>query len=59
MAAKWEVYETAAGWRWKLKAANGEVVATGEPYSSKAAAINAKDAVERAVREAEVVETEK
>ena len=40
MAGKFEVYTDKAGkFRFRLKAANGQVVATGEDYETKAAAI--------------------
>lgn len=40
MAGKFEIYEDKAG--------NGEVVAVGEAYETKAAAIKGTDAVQRA-----------
>ena len=58
MAAKWEVWEAKDGWRWRLKAGNGEVVANGEAYSSRDAAVRAQDAVVRAATEAEVVDAD-
>lgn len=33
---KFEVYPARDGWRWRLKAANGRVVASGEGHSRKA-----------------------
>lgn len=36
-----EVYQGGDGWRWRLKGANGEVVAHGEAYSTKAHALRA------------------
>lgn len=33
---KFEVYAAADGWRWRLKAANGRIVATGEAHPRKA-----------------------
>lgn len=57
--AKFEVYPSGSGYRWRLKAANGEPIASGEEYTTKQAAVNALDAVKRAVDSAEVVETEK
>lgn len=49
MAGKFEVYEDKAGkFRFRLKAANGQVVATGEDYETKAAAIKGTEAVQRA-----------
>lgn len=57
MAAKFEVYADKAGkFRFRLKAGNGEVVATGEAYESKAAAKKGCDAVKRAAASAEVVD---
>ncbi len=57
--AKFEVYESANGYRWRLKAGNGEVVATGEEYASKDGAVRGCEAVARAASEAEIVEVEK
>jgi uncharacterized protein len=47
MAAKFELYKDAKGeYRWRLKSANGQVIATGgEGYTSKAGAENGIDAV--------------
>ncbi|MFJ4263127.1 YegP family protein [Paenarthrobacter nicotinovorans] len=39
MAGKFEIYkDSSGGYRFRLKAANGEVIATGESYTTKAAA---------------------
>lgn len=54
--AKFEVYKSGGGYRWRLKAANGEPIASGEEYSSKQGAMNALEALKRAVDGAEVVE---
>ncbi|MQA97577.1 MAG: DUF1508 domain-containing protein [Streptosporangiales bacterium] len=57
MASKFEVYEDKSGqYRWRLKAANGEVVATGESYTTKAAALRGTESVQRAAAEATVVD---
>lgn len=57
MAGKFEVYEDKAGkFRFRLKASNGQVVATGEAYESKSAAIKGCEAVQRAADGAKVVE---
>lgn len=57
MAGKFEVYQDKAGkFRFRLKAGNGEVVATGEAYETKAAAIKGTEAVQRAADGAKVVE---
>ncbi|MBU2698810.1 DUF1508 domain-containing protein [Pimelobacter sp. 30-1] len=49
MAGKFEVYQDRSGrWRWRLKAANGQVVAIGEDYESRPAAMRAIEATRRA-----------
>lgn len=58
--AHYEVYRleilAAGGWRWRLRAANGEVVATsGQSFRSRAEAARAIDAVRRACA-SEIVE---
>lgn len=59
MAAKFEVYTDKKGeWRFRLKAANGEVIAVGEGYSSKAACLNGIESVKKNAPEAEIIETE-
>ena len=41
VAGKFELYTDKAGkYRFRLKAGNGQVIAVGEPYESKAAAQN-------------------
>jgi len=41
MAGKFEVYQDKKGqYRFRLKAANGQVIATGEGYSTKKACMN-------------------
>ncbi|MGV9263081.1 YegP family protein [Kitasatospora sp. NPDC003701] len=57
MAGKFEVYEDAGGkYRFRLKAGNGEIVATGQGYASKEAAHKGVDAVRRAAADASVVD---
>ena len=59
MASKFEVYQDrAAGWRWRLKAGNGEIVAQGEAYESKSGAKEGCAAVQRAAAAASIVETD-
>jgi uncharacterized protein YegP (UPF0339 family) len=59
MAGTFELYTDKSGeYRFRLKAGNGEVIATGEGYSSKAAALNGIDAVRRNAADAEVVEAD-
>ncbi|AQP48624.1 DUF1508 domain-containing protein [Tessaracoccus aquimaris] len=60
MAGKFEVYEDKGGkWRFRLKASNGEVIATSQGYSSKASAKNGVDSVRRHAAEADIVEVPK
>ncbi len=47
-AAKFEVFKARDGWRWRLRAANGRVVATGEGHADKSKATRAAAAVKRA-----------
>ncbi|MFJ4094711.1 YegP family protein [Kitasatospora sp. NPDC089913] len=60
MAGKFEVYEDAGGkYRFRLKAGNGEIVATGQGYASKDAAHKGVEAVQRAASGASVVDVAK
>jgi len=55
--SKFEVYQSkSGGYRWRLKANNGEIVAQGEEYATKDGARNGCDAVRRAANDADVVE---
>ena len=55
MAAKFEIYTDAKGeYRFRLKAGNGEIVATGEGYSSEAGVRKGIEAVQRAAAEATI-----
>lgn len=59
MAAKFEVYEDKAGeFRFRLKAGNGEVVASGQGYASRAGAHAGCEAVQRAAAAATIVDEE-
>ncbi|GGR80422.1 UPF0339 protein [Streptomyces aureoverticillatus] len=59
MAAKFEVYKDAAGkYRFRLKAGNGEIIAVGEAYESKAAALHGIESVKVNAAAAPVVEVE-
>ncbi|GGL12609.1 YegP family protein [Mangrovihabitans endophyticus] len=59
MAGKFEVYTDKANkFRFRLKASNGQIVASSEAYDTKAAAKNGCEAVQRAADGAEIVETE-
>ncbi len=57
MAGKFEIYRDAKGqFRFRLKAGNGEIVATGESYPTLAGAKKGVEAVQRAAAGATVVE---
>ncbi len=56
--AKFELYKSKNGYRWRLKAGNGEIVATGEEYSSKDGAKKGCESVQRAAASAEIVEVD-
>lgn len=57
MAGKFELYTDAAGkYRFRLKAGNGQVIAVGEAYESKAAALNGIESIKKNAPDAPVVE---
>jgi uncharacterized protein len=59
MSAKFEVYEDNAGkHRFRLKSANGEIIAVGEGYTTKNACLNGIESVKKNAAEAAVVETD-
>jgi uncharacterized protein YegP (UPF0339 family) len=48
MAGKFELYKDSAGkYRFRLKASNGQVVAIGEAYETKASALNGIESVKK------------
>ena len=56
---KFEVYVDKAGeFRFRLKARNGEIIATGEGYKAKASCLNGIESVKKNAPDAEVVEEE-
>ena len=56
---RFETYEDKAGeWRFRLKAANGQVIAVGEGYSSEAALKDGIESVAKNAASAEIVEVE-
>ncbi|NEA35528.1 YegP family protein [Streptomyces sp. SID13031] len=56
MAGKFELYEDKSGeYRFRLKAGNGEVIATGsESYKTKAAALNGIESIKKNAGDAKV-----
>jgi len=56
MAGKFEVYQDKGGkFRFRLKAGNGQIVATGEAYESEASAKAGCEAVKNAAKDATIV----
>lgn len=56
---KFEVYLDKAGeYRFRLKAKNGEIIATGESYKAKAGCLNGIDSIKRNAPESPVVKVE-
>lgn len=54
---KFEVYQDKAGeFRFRLKARNGEIIATGEGYKAKSGCMNGIDSIKRNAPDAEIVE---
>ena len=53
---KFVVKETATGFKFDLKAGNGEVIATSEVYTTKAACLNGVESVTKNAPAAEIVE---
>ena len=59
MAGKFELYQDKAGkYRFRLKASNGQVIASGEAYESKAAAVNGIASVQNHAPGATTVEVD-
>jgi uncharacterized protein YegP (UPF0339 family) len=57
MAGKFELYKDKAGkFRFRLKAGNGEIIATGEAYESKAGATNGIESVKKNAADAPTVD---
>lgn len=54
---KFEVYKDKAGeFRFRLKATNGQIIATGEGYKAKAGVMNGIESIKKNAPDAEVVE---
>lgn len=59
MAGKFEIFpDKQGGYRFRLKAGNGEIIAVSESYTSKSACENGIEAVKENALDAEVVEAE-
>ena len=54
---KFEMYQDKAGeYRFRLKATNGQIIATSEGYTAKASCLNGIESVQKNAPEAEIVE---
>ncbi len=59
MAGKFEIYKDKANkFRFRLKAGNGEVIAVGEAYETKASCLNGIESVRKNAPDAQLVEIE-
>ena len=47
MAGKFELYKDAGKFRFRLKASNGQIIATGEAYESRASAPKGTESVRK------------
>ncbi len=57
MAGKFEIYQDkSGGYRFRLKAGNGEIIAVGESYTSKTSCENGIDSVRRNAPDAKIVD---
>ena len=53
---KWELYTDKAGeTRFRLKASNGEIIASGEGYKAKSSALNGIESIRKNAPDAEIV----
>jgi uncharacterized protein YegP (UPF0339 family) len=60
MPAKFEVYKDKKGqFRFRLKAANNQVIATGEAYTKKASCMNGIESIKKNAPKAEIVDLTK
>lgn len=59
MTGKFEVYQDKGGkYRFRLKASNGQVIASGQGYASKESCLHGIDSVRKNAPEAAVVDVE-
>jgi len=59
MAGKFEYYKDKKGkYRFRLKAGNGEIIAVGEAYESKAGCLNGIESVRKNAADADGVESD-
>jgi len=59
LAGKFEVYVDKSGkYRFRLKASNGQVIASGQGYASKESCLKGIESVKKNVAEASVIDAE-
>lgn len=59
MAGKFEVYQDKGDkYRFRLKAGNGQVIATGQGYASKESCLNGIESIKKNAPDAPIVEVE-
>lgn len=57
MAGKFELYQDKQGaYRFRLKAGNGQVIATGEGYTTKKACLNGIESVRKNASDADLLD---
>ncbi|KGK99279.1 hypothetical protein LI82_04490 [Methanococcoides methylutens] len=57
--SKFEIFTDKSGkYRFRLKAKNGEIIATGQGYSTKAGCMNGIESVRKNAMDADIVEIE-
>jgi len=56
--SKYEIYKAADGWRWRLVARNGKIIASGEAYKRKAGVFRALESYRKAAFTWRVYEVE-
>lgn len=59
MSAKFEIYKGKDGnYRFRLKASNGQVIATGQGYKSRSSCVNGIESIKKNAPTAPVVDAE-
>ena len=59
MAGKFELYKDKSGkFRFRLKASNGQIIATGEGYKTKTGALNGIASIKRNAADAAIVDVD-
>jgi len=60
MAGKFEVYQDKNGeFRFRLKASNGQIIATGQSYKTKKSCLNGIESIKKNAIDANIVELDK